>query len=579
VVDDGVDGIEVAGQIPLWPVAGERAPVVVNDNSGDGITVSCGPLEEEDLQGNSPLPSGYVLGNMDESVCGWGQFESGRSTHNDHNGVVVRGFFYWKGFGFLPPNDIHADPTEDMAIIDQNGENGVFVDQRESTEDTDNNPFNAEGTYSLGWDEDTGDEYFQDAVKAELIDVFIELNGENGIRIDSAPFAVENDIYGNACLTSADTPELGDPAGVAVTGPDMHADMEDTQSICEDQIGFRLHSSQTTGRNYIRDNGLWAIYVGRDDTDGQDQNIYATLGDAEIYGNGTADATNVKGYGGIHVTQNQKFSGTLRCDDTFNWGASDNPQGTRADDEDTVGCTGATILSNNIFDNHGPGIFVIRSQQKSVSTQDRRVISSNQVHHNAITGAGCTAGVDFEQWSQIIFEGRIILSDPDKQDVGIRDLQYPMDTACYLGRSDPGLDNPSPGPIRNGGDPLSETQCERVNDPEDVDFSGGINNHCLWTGTQCRIAWDMGGTTGTGDCGASDNHVFAYVNNSNSPPFTQKGLVANAQIGVPDSGAFIKARANTWGTGGDTNATFAVAGSGAEIDHEDSCGTHTPACP
>ena len=224
-------------------------------------------------------------------------------------------------------------------------------------------------------------------------------------------------------------------------------------------------------------------------------------------------------------------------------------------------------------------IFVIRSQQKSVSTEDRRVISSNQVHHNAITGAGCTAGVDFEQWSQIIFEGRIILSDPDKLDAGIRDLQYPMDTACYLGRSDPGLDAASPGPIRNGGDPLSETQCERVNDPEDVDFSGGINNHCLWTGSQCRIAWDMGGTTGTGDCGASDNHIFAYVNNSNSPPFTQKGLVANAQIGVADSGAFVKARANTWGTGGDTNATFAVAGSGAEIDHEDSCGTHTPACP
>ena len=217
--------------------------------------------------------------------------------------------------------------------------------------------------------------------------------------------------------------------------------------------------------------------------------------------------------------------------------------------------------------------------QKSVSTEDRRVIASNIVHHNAVTGLGCTAGVDVQQWSQVIFEGRIILSDPDKLDEGIRDMSHPEDTACYLGRSDPGLNNPAPGPIREGGDPLSESQCQRVNDPEDVDFSGGINNHCLFTAQQCRVAWEIGGTTGTGDCNSSANHVFGYVNLSQANQFTQKGIVANNQVGIADSGAFVKARANTWGTGGDENGYFAVSGSGAVVDHADSCGTHTPACP
>ena len=529
VVSAGVDGIEIAGQLPLPTSAlGTPVGIVVTDNTGDGITVSCGPRDF-----GSPAPA--------YAVCGFAQLRSGESTANDQHGAVVHGHLFWQG------------SFADEARIASNGADGVLVDHAESTDvdgvDCSTDPGlqpcelaeeaadAPDLSHALGWTESGS---FRADIRTELLDVTIDANGANGVRVVSAPFAIESDEVpglGNGCRERTGAPEP------FLSGPVMDSEIEDTDPVCAHVTGFRIHSTESTGRSTVKYNDGWAFSIGADD---QERNVYALIGDTQIYDNLL---------GGIDVHQNTRY-GTFdcaadldvvecRCDDT------DLPQAGLSEGTETVGCTATTILSNNIFNNGGPGMFVRRSQQKPIATQDRRTISSNDVHHNAIAGASCQPA-DVQTFSQVHFEGKIILADPDITPEGLSDGSHPADTICYLGAD---LIDP----------PLSETQCDRMNDPEDP-IAGGINNHCLWTGTQCRVAWDMAGTVGTGECGTSDNRIFAYVNNPSTSAYTQKGVVA-------DDGAFVLARRTTWGVGGADNGTYATSGSDSEIDFEDACST------
>jgi hypothetical protein len=408
----------------------------------------------------------------------------------------------------------------------------------------------AQLSYAMGWADDAN---YRANINTELLDVVIHANSKNGVRIDSAPFAIEPDFVpdvGNGCLE-----RVGQPAA-PLHGPVMDSEMEDTDPVCEHVTGFRIHSTESEGRTFVKYNLGWGILVGRDD---QDQNIYAFIGTTQMYENLL---------GGIRVHQNTRYGtadcdsgdgpGTVecRCDDT------DLPFVNVPEGSETVGCTATTILSNNVFNNGGPGLFIRRSQQKAQATEDRRVIASNFFHHNAVSVDGCTdpqPGFPFvETFSQVHFEGPVILTDPDTSDAGLKDGSHPADLTCYLG-----LDHLDP--------PLSETQCDRMNDPEDV-ISGGVNNHCMFTGNKCRIAWVLGGTSGTGECGASDNSIYAYINDDSAPPYTQKGVVA-------DDGAFVLARRNTWGVGGADNGTFATSNENSEVDFEDACSTISQCTP
>jgi hypothetical protein len=530
LVSPYVDGIEIAGAVPLPPESlGEPIGVIVTGNTGDGITVSCGPRV---LGAEAPA----------YSVCGFAQLVSGESTENDQNGVVAHGHLFWQG------------STAEEARIGENGENGVYVDGYPSTdiddvdcdeeqaglqpcelaEDAKNAPDLA---HALGWAE-TGS--YRADIRTELLDVVIDSNDGDGVRIESAPFAIEPDLApeGNACLERAGEPPL------PLQGPVLDSELEDTDPVCPHVTGFRIHSSESNGRSYVKHNGGWGLRIGSDD---QESNVYAQIADAQVYENLL---------GGVDVHQNVRYGafdcasglGTIecRCD------ATDLPSAGLPDDAETVGCTATTILSNNVYNNGGPGLFIRRSQQKPTATADRRTISANDVHHNAVDVDTCMAPGAVQSFSQIHFEGPVLTTDPDDTAVGVADGSHPADTLCLLGAD---LTDP----------PLSQSECARMSDANDV-ISGGINNHCLWLGTQCRVGWDVAGSAGTGECGTSDNRIFAYVNNPNLSAYTQKGLVA-------DDGARVLARRNTWGVLGPDNGTYATSGSNSRIDFEDACST------
>jgi hypothetical protein len=527
VLVEHVDGIEVAGQLPLPPASlGEPVGIIVSGNTGDGITVSCGPRA---LGAEAPQ----------FSVCGFAQLRGGESRANGQNGVVAHGHLFWQG-GF-------ADPARSY----ENGANGVFVDHFPSTDIDDVDCSEDPGLqpcelaedaqdapdlgHALGWGESVGS--YRADIRTELLDVTIDGNALHGVRIDAAPFAIEPDFApeGNGCLERS-----GAPAPL-LAGPVLDSEIEDTDPVCEHLTGFRIHSTEAFGRSTVKHNGGWAFMIGRDD---QESNVYAHVADVQVYENllGGIDVHQSYRYGTVDCADGPT-SVECRCDDT------DLLHVGLAADTETVGCTATTILANNIFNNGGPGMFIRRSQQKPTATADRRTISSNDIHHNAIAGVGCAAA-DVQSYSQVHFEGPVITTDPDITPEGLEDGSHPADLTCFLG-----ADLIAPA--------LSESECERMTDPEDL-ISGGVNNHCLWTGTQCRVAWDMAGASG--DCGSSDNRIFAYVDNFSAPDYTQKGLVS-------DDGARVLARRNTWGVGGSDNATHVVSGTDGEIDFGDSCGT------
>jgi hypothetical protein len=270
--------------------------------------------------------------------------------------------------------------------------------------------------------------------------------------------------------------------------------------------GFLIQSTESQGRSHVRYNAGHGIVLG--DAAAQSGPVYGSVRDVQMYENDI----------GIRVEQKDPVTAP----------------------------THSNIAGNNIFNNDGSGISMKTSYQRPLPGEDRRVITSNDVHHNAVVGDGCSTLDDVQTASQIVFDGKVMGSDPaSPPNAG----SFPDDYACY----------------QNGGVPVPEFNCDRMNDPEDV-LSGGVNNHCIWTGTECRLAWDMSGTVGTGECGTSDNRIFAYINHPVEAEITQKGVVAT-------NGAYVLARRNTWGVGGADNGTHAASGTNSEIDFEEACAT------
>lgn len=229
----------------------------------------------------------------------------------------------------------------------------------------------------------------------------------------------------------------------------------------------------------------------------------------------------------------------------------------------TVATTTSKILANNIYGNRGSGVYIKTSYQDYFTNNFRedRAFSSNDVHRNAVTPVEtnvCTAAAGARQSaSQIVFDGPIATMDLDFDPaMGPDATAYPDDSACYWG--------PDPGatPI------ATEAECNNLNNPAPA-FGDGVIRHCIWNGSQCRIAWDMGGTESSGSCDSARNRVWNYVNLPISTQTTQRGVAAL-------NGAYVRARRNQWGAGGADDASAVDSGFGSVVDAENPCpGTET----
>jgi hypothetical protein len=226
----------------------------------------------------------------------------------------------------------------------------------------------------------------------------------------------------------------------------------------------------------------------------------------------------------------------------------------------SAAATYSTILGNNVFGNRNSGVYISTSYQRYTNTPQQLAFNGNDVHRNAVTPADadiCTAAAGAVQSaSQIVFNGPIAGTDPMVPfDVGPDPVEYPADYRCFWGAT--------PGGTRIS----SHTECNNVNNPA-LPVSGGVNNHCVWIDTQCRVAWDMGGTESAGMCDNSSNRIFNYVNSPTAAPVTQRGVAAL-------SGAVVRARRNFWGSGG-ADAAIAVDGSASSrVDAGNPCGAIT----
>ena len=246
--------------------------------------------------------------------------------------------------------------------------------------------------------------------------------------------------------------------------------------------------------------------------------------------------------------------------------------------------TASSIIGNNISDNRGAGVHLTTSGQLYTGAIDQRAFSSNDVHHNAVEGASCSPAEATQSSSQIVVDGPITGTDLTVPDQGCSadtsglapcvpcgpdpdtnctgpNSNYDRDFLCYWGAANDGT-----AASRND----SQSACVSMNNPDGAD-SGGINNHCLWNGTQCRFAWDLGGREGIAECDSSKNRIYGYVNDPIQDPSTQRGLAAKF-------GAYVKARRNIWGPGGPFNGIFESAEGNSRIDANDDCGSSST-CP
>jgi len=206
--------------------------------------------------------------------------------------------------------------------------------------------------------------------------------------------------------------------------------------------------------------------------------------------------------------------------------------------DDSAHRTSSSVLSNNIYNNSASGLHVSSSFMYAGYSAAARVISANDVHHNAVTPAGqCSIATATQTAAQVVFDGPVSATAEE-----------------ILACQPAGVD--------------TAAECNALSDPTGPQ-SNGRNNHCMWTGASCVVAWDMGGTEGSVECDSSRNRIFAYVNDANDDPSTQKGVFAT-------NGAYTRARRNTWGVGGANNGTFEDQSS--QIDSNNDCGA-IATCP
>jgi len=289
-------------------------------------------------------------------------------------------------------------------------------------------------------------------------------------------------------------------------------------------LGFGFATHGFAGK--VHDNGGDGVVLG--DLAAQSGVVVGLVSQAEIYGNAV----------GIRVQQQ----------------------------DDDARRTESAILSNNVHDNTGPGLYARRSFQKALATADRRTVSANDFHHNSVVGTNaCTPAEADESASQVVFDGPVGGTDPTVSDVVDPigpDPEFTEDYRCYWGADD------------TNGRTLTLTDCNNLGNPGPTfPESGGVANHCLWNGTQCRVAWDIGGVESQQACDSSQNRIFAYVNDPAAPgaPATQRGVFAT-------NGAYVRARRNTWGVGGATNGVVGDVATGARVDSDNDCGSIST-CP
>jgi hypothetical protein len=314
-------------------------------------------------------------------------------------------------------------------------------------------------------------------------------------------------------------------APVTLVGIDVHGSGAHPTFPTADQAGIYVmraahpHGLLVQGLNgTVHDNTGHGVVLGHPTQ--QTGPVYGRIGDLQIHGNA-----------GVGIRIQQK--------------------------DDVTAPTASMILGNNIYDNGQGGVHFSRSSQRyDENSQLQRTFSGNDVHHNAVSGTSCHFSSADQTVSQIVFDGPIAGTDPTVSDTGPTpgpdEVAYPLDHRCYWGQS------VADGRI------TSAIACNNLNDPGDsFPDSGGISNHCLWNGTQCRLAWDVGGEEGSFSCDSGVNRIFAYVNDPIVSQQTQKGIYAT-------NGAYVRARRNIWGTGGASEGFF--ADSFAEIDTENDCG-------
>lgn len=217
--------------------------------------------------------------------------------------------------------------------------------------------------------------------------------------------------------------------------------------------------------------------------------------------------------------------------------------------------TTSTIVANNIYANRGSGVYIKTSYQGFDSLH--LAFAANDIHRNAVTPLETNVCVyelgAAQSASQIVFDGPVANTDLNFDTAtGPDAVDYPADHACYWG--------PDPGatPIAD------ENSCIALNDPDPQ----GTNHHCVWNQSlsQCRIAWDVGGNETISDtCDSSRNRIWNYVVNPVGSQLTQRGIAGL-------NGAFIRARRNQVGRGGQFNFTATDSGFGTWIDDGRICG-------
>ena len=625
------NGADIAGQLPFAPAdVGENSFLEADTNGIDGVVVSCHQNEDwnvdlinciygddanEGFGGCFPiiikaLAAKPILPDFFR-VCGFAQLEGGSSHDNVGNGVRVNGNLYWQE-GELAGNHENGAVVDHADVYTNVGETDV------TNEDGPSYAFGYyEGALPPGADDaypvDNGDGY-QAPVRSRFIGMDVNNNVMDGYRVLAAPWANQAPS-GGATPNVCDFPYFDSTNGVEGLDGDT-VDIESTRPLC-DTIpgqntgpedggwGFEISAGGLNQgiKGTINNNGGWAVNIG---STTQAQNIYATVGDAQIFQNGGAPS--VTAPGGIFAVQNVKYGNVgacargadaepIRCQ--CDGSADDNSTDT------TVGCTATTILSNNIYGNAGAGTYIKRGFQKALGYVDRRTVSANDTHHNAVTPADqCSVALADEFQSQMVWDGRIGQTDdsvtvtpqnqanctvnptngscvpcgpalPNSVDGASTQCigpnsNYEADYRCFWGLDDglPLADVEDNGVASERND--SQAECLAMNNPNSPE-SDGVNNHCLWNGTQCRIAWDMGGREGVEACDSSRNRIFAYVNDQNEDPFGQKGVAAT-------NGAYVRARRNIWGSGGAVNGIFENSIGNSRVDPNDDCGSIST-CP
>jgi hypothetical protein len=215
--------------------------------------------------------------------------------------------------------------------------------------------------------------------------------------------------------------------------------------------------------------------------------------------------------------------------------------------------TASTIVANNIYANRGSGVYIKTSYQAFDS--NGLAFGANDIHRNAVTPLETNICVHelgaSQSVSQIVFDGPIANTDVDfAVETGPDPVDYPEDHACYWG--------PEPGLT-----PIADSDaCNDLNDPD------GTVHHCVWNAAlgQCRIAWDAGGSENAIDtCDFSRNRIWNYTVEPIGSQLIHRGIAGL-------NGAFVRARRNQVGRGGESEFTAVDSGVGSWVDPGRICG-------